>query len=105
MAIWHKQTLCGLVVGGPSRRRIRLYVEGIEANPEENPLKSQIIPIALLASEQYAGVIGCEEIWLVEPAEALTNLYIKAGYNIRLPNKFIARILRQNRYAVKKIGR
>ncbi len=105
MAIWHKQTLCGLVLGGPSRRRSRLYVEGIEALPEENPFKSQIIPIALLASEQYAVSIGCEEVWLVDPPDALLPSYIKAGYNVRLPNKFFARIFRKTRMAIKKVGR
>lgn len=104
MAIWHKQALCGLVLGGPSRRRSRLYVEGIEANPEENPFRTQIIPVALLASEQYAKAIGCKEVWLVDPPEALYAQYEKAGYTIRLPNKYIARIFQWNGYAVKKVG-
>jgi hypothetical protein len=104
MAVWHKQKLCGLVVGGPSRRRKRLYVEGIEANPEENPLKTNIIPVALLAAEQYAVAIGCNEVWLVCPPDELFPIYEKTGYNIRLPSFFAAKILRRNRYAIKKIG-
>lgn len=104
MAIWHKQTLCGLVLGGPSRRRSRLYVEGIEGHPVGNPLKAQIIPIALSASERYAESVGCKEVWLVEPAESLLDLYQRAGYNLKLPNKFLAKVLRLNRYAVKAVG-
>ena len=104
MAIWHKQTLCGLVLGGPSRRRSRLYVEGIEGNPDGNPLKTQIIPIALLASELYAESIGSSEVWLVEPAAGLLDLYEQAGYTIRLPNKLLAKVLCLNSYAVKAVG-
>lgn len=104
MAIWHKQTLCGLVLGGPSRRRSRLYVEGIEASPENNPFKSLIIPIALLASERYAELINSKEVWLVEPAEALIDRYTKAGYTVRPPNKFLAKILRKKTFATKVVG-
>lgn len=104
MAIWHKQTLCGMVLGYPSRRRSRLYVEGIEGNPESNPLKSAIIPIALLCSERYAESIGCSEVWLVSPAPALVDLYARAGYNLRLPSNFLARVFRKTTFAVKKVG-
>lgn len=102
MAIWHKQILCGLVLGGPSRRRSRLYVEGIEGHPIQHPLKQQIIPIALVASERYAVHIGCKEIWLVDPGELL-DLYKKAGYHLRPPNKFLAKILRLKPHAVKSL--
>lgn len=104
MAIWHKQTLCGLVLGGPSRRRSRLYVEGIEGNPSTTPLKTHIIPIALIGSEMYASSIGCKEVWLVDPAEGLLDRYVKAGYTIKSPNKFLAKVLRQKRFAVKAVG-
>lgn len=103
MAIWHKQTLCGLVLGGPSRRRSRLYVEGIESNPE-NPFKKFIIPIALLASERYAETIKSKEVWLVSPHEALVDTYISAGYTVRPPNKFLAKILRSKTFATKVVG-
>ena len=104
MAIWHKQTLCGLVIGGPSRRRSRLYVEGIEGNPEPHPLKTHIVRVALLGSERYAEAIGCKEVWIVDPAEGLLDLYKNFGYAIRLPNKFLAKVLRQKRFAVKLVG-
>lgn len=104
MAIWHKQTLCGLALGGPSRRRSRLYIEGIEANPENNPFKSLIIPIALMASERYAETIKSKEVWLVEPTGALVDIYIQAGYTVRPPNKFLAKILRAKTFATKVVG-
>lgn len=103
MAIWHKQTLCGLVVGGPSRRRSRLYVEGIEGNPSSHPLKGHIIAIALLASERYAEHIRCKELWLVDPEEELLDSYRSAGYDVRPSNKLLAKFLRRKRFAVKRI--
>lgn len=103
MAIWHKQVLCGLVVGGPSRRRSRLYVEGIEGNPSTHPLKGHIIAIALLASERYAEGIGCAELWLVNPAEELIDEYRQAGYHVRPSNRLLAKILRRKSFAVKRI--
>ncbi len=102
MAIWHRQTLCGLVLGGPSRRRSRLYVEGIEAYPASHPLKRQIMPIALVAAERYAVSIGCKEIWIVDPGPLL-DLYGKAGYHFRPPNKFLAKVLRLKSHAVKTL--
>ena len=104
MAIWHRQTLCGLVLGGPSRRRSRLYVEGIEGYPAPHPLKRQIIPVALIAAERYAVDIGCKEIWLVDPGPLL-DLYVKAGYHLRPPNKFLAKVLRLKAHAVKTLHR
>jgi hypothetical protein len=104
IAIWHKQTLCGLVLGGPSRRRGRLYVEGIEGNPGSNPLKKHIIPIALLASERYAALIGSKEVWLVNPEPKLLDIYARAGYLHRPPNKFLAKALRMKSHAVKAVG-
>lgn len=104
MAIWHKQILCGLVMGGPSRRRSRLYIEGIEGSPEQHPLKTHIIRIALIGSERYAATIGCKEVWLIEPAEGLLDLYVQFGYTVRPPNKFLAKVFRQKTFAVKSVG-
>ena len=104
MAIWHKQTLCGLILGGPSRRRNRLYIEGIESNPENHPFKKSIIPIALLASERYAEAIKSKEVWLVSPPEVLIDRYIQAGYTVKPPNKFLARVLRSKTFATKVVG-
>lgn len=104
MAIWHKRTLCGLIIGGPSRRRSRLYVEGIEGNPSSTPLKTHILRVALFASEMYAEAIGCREVWVVEPAKELHDLYVAFGYNVRLPNKLLSKVLRRTSYAVKSVG-
>lgn len=103
MAIWHRQTLCGLVLGKPSQKRSRLYIEGIEGNPSQHPLKGQIIPIALIASEMYADSIGCEEVWLVEPDPALLDTYAKAGYHLRLPNKLLKKVFGLKSFATKEL--
>lgn len=103
MAIWHRQTLCGLVLGKPSQKRSRLYIEGIEGNPSAHPLKGQIIPIALLASEMYAQSIGCAEVWLVEPHELLLDRYERAGYNLMLRHKLIKKVFGAKSFATKTL--
>lgn len=103
MAIWHRQTLCGLVLGKPSQKRSRLYIEGIEGNPSPHPLKGKITPIALLASEMYANLIGCEEVWLVEPDPALLDTYARAGYHLRLPNKLLKKVFGLKSFATKEL--
>ncbi|BBL25337.1 hypothetical protein [Comamonas terrigena] len=103
MAIWHKNTLCGLVLGKPSQKRTRLYIEGIEGNPAQHPLKGKIIAIALIASEMYADSIGCDQVWLVEPDPLLLDTYKRAGYNLVLPNKLLKRVFRLKSFATKEL--
>lgn len=103
MAIWNKGSLCGLVLGTTSRRRSRLYIEGIEGAPTSHPLKGHILAIALLSTERYADNIGCEEVWVVDPAEELLASYEKAGYNPRLFSKFLARVFGTKTFATKKL--
>lgn len=103
MAIWHRQTLCGLVLGKPSQKRSRLYIEGIEGNPSGHPFKGLIIPIALIASEMYAHSIGCKEVWLVEPHEDLLDRYQQAGYNLMLRHKLIKKVFGAKSFATKTL--
>jgi hypothetical protein len=104
MAIWHKAKLCGLVIGVPTRGKTRLYIEGIEGSPtRSDPLSGKIMQIALFASERYAEALGCQEIWIVDPAEGLLDAYKKLGYNVRPPNQ-LGKLFRMSTYAIKSMG-
>jgi hypothetical protein len=76
VAIWHEDTtLCGLfllIVDGNSVR-----LKAIEGNPDENhPLKRYVLPIGIDVAERLAEALEREEIWLVEPADGLLELYV-----------------------------
>jgi hypothetical protein len=103
MAIWNKSSLCGLVLGSPSRRRSRLYIEGIEGAPTSHALKGHVLTIALLAAERYADLIGCDEVWIVNPESALLASYLRAGYNPKLFSKFLARVFGTKTFATKNL--
>jgi hypothetical protein len=76
VAIWHENTtLCGLfllIVDGNSIR-----VKAIEGNPDDNhPLKGFVVAIGIDVAERLADALGRKEIWLVEPADGLIELYV-----------------------------
>jgi hypothetical protein len=83
VAIWHGDaTLCGvflLTVGG-----VAVRLEALEGNPDENhPLKGSVIAIAIDVTERFASLLPRQEIWLVEPADRLLDLYVNTfGYEL-----------------------
>ena len=76
VAIWHEDTtLCGLFLLIVDGNSIRL--KAIEGNPDENhPLKRYVLPIGIDVAERLAEALEREEIWLVEPADGLLELYV-----------------------------
>jgi len=75
VAIWHGGTiLCGvfhLIVSGSA-----VQVYAVEGNPTENhPLKGSVSAIGVDVAERFASLLERPEIWLVEPAEGLLELY------------------------------
>lgn len=77
VAIWHEDTtLCGvfhLLVRGNT-----VQVLAVEGNPDENhPLKGSVSAIGIDVAERFGQLLGRAEIWLVEPAESLLELYVQ----------------------------
>ncbi len=81
LAIWHKDQLCGLSAGVPSKSKMILKIQLIEGTTEENPLAGRIAPIATVCAEAYGVSIGADELRISEPANAsLINYYSKLGF-------------------------
>jgi hypothetical protein len=76
VAIWHDDTtLSGLFLLNVDDNSVRL--EAVEGNPDENhPLKGSVVNIGIDVAERLADTLGRAEIWLVEPADGLIDLYV-----------------------------
>jgi hypothetical protein len=76
VAIWHDDTtLCGLFLLKVDGNAVRLLA--VEGNPDDNhPLKGSVVLIGIDIAERLADVMNREEIWLVEPADGLLELYV-----------------------------
>lgn len=81
LAIWHDKTLCSLSLGRPNASGSRLRLEFTEARPLENPLKGRIMPIVLSVAEVYGGLLGADEVRLIDPIDQkLVDYYSSFGY-------------------------
>lgn len=73
--------LWALCYGMPTKRKLTLKLHTLARNPASNPLAGRILEIVLFASDAYARLLGCREIWLVEPMnDQLVSLYQSVGY-------------------------
>lgn len=73
--------LWALCYGMPTKRKLTLKLHTLARNPVNNPLAGRILEIVLFAADAYARLLGCREIWLVEPMnERLVAQYQTAGY-------------------------
>jgi hypothetical protein len=83
VAIWHQSTtLCGLCLLSIRDNSVRL--EAVEGNPDENhPLKGYVVTIAIDIAERLADSMSRSEVWLVEPADGLVDLYVNGmGFSL-----------------------
>jgi hypothetical protein len=82
LAIWHAGRLCGLGFG-PVEGVLgmgRACLEYVEGAPRPHPLQGRIIPIALLALEEFARIMALPEVRLLGPSRALVPVYEAFGY-------------------------
>jgi hypothetical protein len=87
LAIWCGGVLCGLSLGRTNNNKTKFYLEGIEAAPDSNPIRSIILALAIKGSEYYAKAIGCAEVWIVSPHPKLLSRYMQLGYQNPSPLK------------------
>lgn len=82
LAVCANGNLQALCYGMPTKRKLTLKLHTLSRNPLNNPLTGEILKIVLSAAYDYAQLLNCKEIWLMEPMnEKLVTLYKKMGYD------------------------
>ncbi len=81
LSIWHRHELCALSMWRPTWNGSRLRLDSIEAAPNNHPLRSKVLPLTVLALEEYAEQIGAHEIRIMEPVnERVRAYYVSMGF-------------------------
>lgn len=84
LAVWHQDTLCGLMLGKVSQGRLVVKINYIQGCPgKQNPLKGMVLPIAVRYLEIYGNMIErCQWIGVQEPLDepSLIRRYREAGF-------------------------
>lgn len=82
IAVCSNGALQALCYGMPTKRKLKLKLHTLARNPVNNPLSGMILNIVLSAAYDYAQLLGCREIWLMNPMnEKLVSIYQNRGYN------------------------
>lgn len=80
-AIWSNTELCGLVVGDLNKTAVK--IDAIEGSPvAHHPLRGLILAIGLEYAAKYAQASRLQEIWAIEPGEAIVGLYLRLGFAV-----------------------
>jgi len=80
VAMWHTQTLCGLALGRISDKCVIATIHYIESNPEGNPLAGAVVPYITRYLQVLAYGLGCKEVSIEQPVEALVPYYTSMGF-------------------------
>lgn len=81
LAICDGGDLYGIALGRVSRRRVVATIHFMEKNPVASPLEDLIGPICTVYLEELAKQLGCREICIDRPVEALLDYYRALGFN------------------------
>lgn len=81
LAIWVDNSLCGLVIGRVSDRRVVASIHLIEGNPAANPLAKNILTIATVWLNAFATLLSCKQTSIERPIKDLVSHYIDLGYS------------------------
>ncbi|MDD0967491.1 MULTISPECIES: hypothetical protein [Pseudomonas] len=83
IAIWFESELCGLCFANPNKSRQRIRIVRLEGRPREtHPLKNRVVPLSVLAIEQYARIIGSSLIEAQEPFQGAIPIYEQLGFGL-----------------------
>lgn len=73
-------TLCGLIIGKPSRGRKHLSISYLEGAPFDHQLKRRLLDILLDGAMEYAFATRCTKVVLWDPVAKLIPVYERAGF-------------------------
>ena len=81
LSIWHQHELCALSMGRPTWNGSRLRLDSVEAAPTKHPLSKKVLPLTVLALEEYAEQIGAHQIRIMNPVnEQVRDYYVSLGF-------------------------
>lgn len=80
LAIWLGPTVCGLLLGRVSERRVIASIHYLESNPVGNPLSGQVAEIAVRYLDAIAHLLGCKETAIANPIPELVDFYRQLGF-------------------------
>jgi len=90
LAIWYGQNLCGLCYATPRRSALCLKVVLLQSDPDRShPLRGLIAPIAILAADFYARMLGCREIEIQDPDPNVVFYYRDLGFDFDHNNRLV----------------
>jgi hypothetical protein len=87
-ALWHGETLCGLVMGRPSRGRTFLRVDLLEGSPDpHHPLKRAVLLSVADAALRYGRALGCRQLRIMDPLPGAVRWYKEFDFQLVEPLK------------------
>lgn len=81
LAIWMSDTLCGIVIGRVSAKRVVASIHLIEASPNPTQLTGNILTIATIWLNSFAILLGCTQTAIDRPIQDLVDFYMKLGFD------------------------
>jgi len=90
LAIWYEQKLCGLCYATPRKSTICIKIVLLQGHPDRfHPLRGLIAPIALLATDTYARMLGYNEIEIQDPDPNVVPYYQNLGFRFDQANRLV----------------
>jgi hypothetical protein len=90
LAIWYEQKLCGLCYATPRKSAICIKIILLQGHPDRShPLRGLIAPMALLATDTYARMLGCKEIEIQDPGPNVVPYYQNLGFSFDKNNRLV----------------
>lgn len=76
LSLWYDVELCGLCFATPKGSAICLKIVLLEGKPDRtHPLRGLVAPLSLLAIDNYARMLGCQEIEILDPDPGAIDWY------------------------------
>jgi hypothetical protein len=90
LAIWYEKKLCGLCYATPRKSTICIKIVLLQGHPDRShPLRGLIAPMALLATDTYARMLGCNEIEIQDPDPNVLPYYQTLGFSFDQTNRLV----------------
>ncbi|MCO6057957.1 N-acetyltransferase [Pseudomonas sp. MOB-449] len=81
LSLWYDMELCGMCYATPRASCITIKIVLLEGKPDRtHPLRGLVAPLSLLAIDNYARMLGCQEIEIQDPEPGAVEWYEELGF-------------------------